>query len=262
MNKEASVSIVTIKDKIDVVDEIRKALTPTQRSIFEKTCFGHWLDVRLKKNSQLLIHTLLTCMVDGKANELSFLVLDNLFRNRMFPHIEAKHSVKLNDVMVIFDKMCDRSVDVEDNDAVKICLLVLLEQGFLGHQLSHNISDDKLNLEMVYINARCVMMPSTRKGKKIQYTMTGFVWAFMIWILEVIPATHRYVHKQSTEKIPRALAWESTQPFTWSRCCALFVRDQLAPPLETLTPTKGESETDWWKASLEYFEGNMLNVKQ
>ncbi|GJR57202.1 phospholipase-like protein [Tanacetum coccineum] len=66
---------------------------------------------------------------------------------------------------------------------------------------------------------------------------------------------HRYVHKQSTEKIPRALAWESTQPFTWSRCCTLFVGDHLAPPLETLTPTKGESETDWWKASLEYFEG-------
>nr|GEZ20520.1 hypothetical protein [Tanacetum cinerariifolium] len=179
--------IVTTKVKIDVVDEIRKALTPTQRSIFEKTCFGHWP----KKNSQLLIHTLLTCMVDGKANKLSFLILDNPFRNRMFHHIEAKHSVKLNDVMVIFDKMCDRSVDVEGND---------------------------------------------------------------IWILEAILATHRYVHKQPTEKIPRALAWESTQPFTWSRCCTLFVRDQLAPPLETLTPTKGESETDWWKAFIEYFE--------
>ncbi|GJV41553.1 hypothetical protein Tco_1419993 [Tanacetum coccineum] len=32
--------------------------------------------------------------------------------------------------------------------------------------------------------------------------------------------------------------------------------DKLAPPLETLTPTKAESETDWWKASFEYFEGN------
>nr|GEW74479.1 hypothetical protein [Tanacetum cinerariifolium] len=229
--------IITIKAKIDVVDEIRKALTPIQRSIFEKTCFGHWLDVRLKKNSQLLIHTLLTCMVDGKANELSFIVLgnqthfrrqefclvtglrfgpnmymrewvknltDNPFRNRMFPHIEAKHLVKLNDVMVIFDKMCDRSVYVEDNDAVKICLLVLLEQGFLGHQLSHNISDDKLKLvenlsncwnifpwgsyiwEYTYsqlrdgLHKRKVRHDAKReKGEKIQYTMTGFVWAFM-----------------------------------------------------------------------------------
>ncbi|GKC51337.1 hypothetical protein Tco_1074082 [Tanacetum coccineum] len=99
------------------------------------------------------------------------------------------------------------------------------------------------------------MMPSARKGKKSNTRELDFVWAFMIWILEAIPATHRYVHKQPTEKIPRALAWESTQPFTWSRCCTLFVGDQLAPPLETLTPTKGESETDWWKASLEYFEG-------
>nr|GFA67758.1 phospholipase-like protein [Tanacetum cinerariifolium] len=195
----------------------------------------------------------------------------------MVPHIEAKHSVKLSDVMVIFDKMCDRSVDVEDNDAVKICLLVLLEQGFLGHQMSHNISDDKLKLvenlsncwnifpwgsyiwENTYsqlrygLHKRKVRHDAKReKGEKIQYTMTGFVWAFMIWILEAIPATHL---SPTIGNPPRALAWESTQPFTWSRCCTLFVRDQLAPPLETLTPTKGESETDWWKASLEYFEG-------
>ncbi|GJU41535.1 RNA-directed DNA polymerase, eukaryota [Tanacetum coccineum] len=270
---------VTIKAKIDVVKEIREALTPTQVEIFEKTCFGHWLDVGLKKNSQLLIHTLLTCMVDGKANELSFLVLgkrihfrrqefclvtglrfgcnmymkkwvenltDNPFRNRMFPHIEAKVSVKLSDVIDIFDKMRKRSLVLEDNDAVRICLLVLLQQGFLGHQLSHNVSDDMLKLvehlsncwnifpcgsyiwEYTYSQLRDALHKrklrhdaKREKGKKIQYTMTGFVWAFMIWILDTIPATHRH----------------------------------LAPPLETLTPTKPESETDWWKASLEYFEG-------
>ncbi|GJR92654.1 phospholipase-like protein [Tanacetum coccineum] len=311
--EEAAPPTVTIKAKIEVVKEIREALTPTQVEIFEKTCFGHWLGVGLKKNSQLLIHTLLTCMVDGKENELSFLVLgkrihfrrqefclvtglrfgcnmymkkwvknltDNPFRNRIFPHIEAKVSVKLSDVIDIFDKMRKRSLVLEDNDAVRICLLVLLQQGFLGHQLLHNVSDDMLKLvehlsncwnifpwgsyiwEYTYSQLRDALRKrklrhdaKREKGEKIQYTMTGFVWAFMIWILEAIPATHRYVHKQPTEKIPRALAWESTQPFTWSRCCTLFVGDQLAPPLETLTPTKAESETDWWKASLEYFEG-------
>ncbi|GJT18433.1 phospholipase-like protein [Tanacetum coccineum] len=176
--------------------------------------------------------------------------------------------------------MRKRTLVLEDNDAVRICLLVLLQQGFLGHQLSHNVSDDMLKLvehlsncwnifpwgsyiwQYTYSQLRDALPrrkllhdAKREKGEKIQYTMTGFVWAFMIWILEAIPATHRYVHKQSTEKIPRALAWESTQPFTWSRCCTLFVGDQLAPPLETLTPTKAESETDWWKASLEYFEG-------
>ncbi|GJS41506.1 hypothetical protein Tco_0566549 [Tanacetum coccineum] len=176
--------------------------------------------------------------------------------------------------------MRKRTLVLEDNDAVRICLLVLLQQGFLGHQLSHNVFDDMLKLvehlsncwnifpwgsyiwEYTYsqlrdaLHRRKLLHDAKReKGEKIQYTMTGFVWAFMIWILEAIPATHRYVHKQTTEKIPRALAWESTQPFTWLRCCTLFVGDQLAPPLETLTPTKAESETDWWKASLEYFEG-------
>ncbi|GJZ46965.1 hypothetical protein Tco_0600797 [Tanacetum coccineum] len=45
MDKEASSPTVTIKAKMDVVKEIREALTPTQVEIFEKTCFGHWLDI-------------------------------------------------------------------------------------------------------------------------------------------------------------------------------------------------------------------------
>ncbi|GJX40813.1 hypothetical protein Tco_0255803, partial [Tanacetum coccineum] len=136
---------VMIKAKIDVVKEIREALTPTQVEIFEKTCFGHWFD--WAKN-----------------------LIDNPFRNRMFPHIEAKVLVKLSDVINIFDKMRKRSLVLEDNDAVRICLLVLLEHGFLGHQLLHNVSDDMLKL---------------------------------IWILDAIPATHRHVHKQPTKKILR-----------------------------------------------------------
>ncbi|GJT52516.1 hypothetical protein Tco_0978673 [Tanacetum coccineum] len=190
---------VTIKAKIDVVKEIREALTPTQFEIFEKTCFGHWLNVGLKKNSQLLIHTVLACMVEGKENELSFLIL--------------------GDVIDIFNKMRNRTLVLEDNDAVRICLLVLLQQGFLGHQLSHNVSDDMLKC---FTSRKSVHDVKRREeGNNSLHDELGFVWAFMIWILEAIPATHRY----------------------------------LAPSLETLTPTKAESETDWWKASLEYFEG-------
>ncbi|GJT53607.1 hypothetical protein Tco_0988661 [Tanacetum coccineum] len=57
------------------------------------------------------------------------------------------------------------------------------------------------------------------------------------------------------EKILRAFAWKMILPFSWARCRTLFLSDNLAPPLETLTPTKAESESDWWKTSLEYFEG-------
>ncbi|GJZ33265.1 hypothetical protein Tco_0578701 [Tanacetum coccineum] len=179
---------VTIKAKIEVVKEIREALTPTQVKIFEETCKR----IRFRRQEFCLV----TGLRFGSNMYMKKWVknlTDNPFRNRIFPHIKANVSVKLSDIIDIFDKMRKRTLVLEDNDA--------------------------------------------------------------IWILEAIPATHRYVHKQTTEKIPRALAWESTQPFTWLRCCTLFVGDQLAPPLETLTPTKAESETDWWKASLEYFEG-------
>nr|GEU46685.1 hypothetical protein [Tanacetum cinerariifolium] len=167
---------VMIKAKTDVVKEKREALTPTQVEIFEKTC------KRINFRRQEF------CLVTGLHFGCNMYMkkwvenlTDNPFRNRMFPRIEAKVSVKLSDVIDIFDKM--------------------------------------------------------------------------LWILEAISATYRYVHKQLTEKIPRALAWELRIPFSWSRCCTLFVGDQLAPPLEILTPTKVKSETDWWKASLEYFEG-------
>nr|GEX54449.1 phospholipase-like protein [Tanacetum cinerariifolium] len=227
--------IITIKAIIGAtVKEIREALTETQVQIFKKTCLGHWIDISLKRNNQLLIHTLLTCMVDSVANGLSFLVsgkrirfrrqefclvtglrfgsnmymkewvknmAENPFRNRVFPHIEAK-SVKLSDVIAIFDKMRGKSLVLEDNDPVKICLL--------------------------------------------------------IWILEAIPATHLYVCKEPREKIPRAFAWKMILPFSWARCRTLFVGDNLSPPLETLTPTKSESESDWWKTSLEYFKGKDL----
>ncbi|GJZ62721.1 phospholipase-like protein [Tanacetum coccineum] len=313
MDKDAAAPIITIKANIDAtVKEIRGALTDTQVQIFKKTCFGHWLDISLKRNNQLLIHTLLTCMVDSVANELSFLVsgkrirfrrqefclvtglrfgsnmymkewvknmAENSFRNRIFPDIEAR-SVKLSDVIAIFDKMRGKSLVLEDNDAVKICLLVLLQHGFLGHQMSHNISNEMLMLvedlsncwnifpwgsyiwDHTYpqlrdaLNKRQVSHDDKReKGAEIRYTLTGFVYAFMIWILEAIPATHVYVSKEPMEKIPRAFAWKMILPFSWARCRTLFVGDNLAPPLETLTPTKAESESDWWKTSLEYFEG-------
>ncbi|GJV67216.1 phospholipase-like protein [Tanacetum coccineum] len=275
---------VTIKAKIDVVKEIREFSLITQFEIIEKNMFWNW---PLAQRKQIHFRRQEFCLVTGLRFGCNMYMkkwvknlTDNPFRNRIFPHIKANVSVKLGDVIDIFDKMRKRTLVLEDNDAVRICLLVLLQQGFLGHQLSHNVSDDMLKLVEHLSNCwnifpwgsyiwqytysqlrdalprRKLLHDAKRdKGEKIQYTMTGFVWAFMIWILEAIPATHRYVHKQPTEKIPRALAWESTQPFTWSRCCTLFVGDQLAPPLETLTPTKAESETDWWKASLEYFEG-------
>ncbi|GKE17932.1 hypothetical protein Tco_1425509 [Tanacetum coccineum] len=153
---------------------------------------------------------------------------DNPFRNRIFPRIEAKVLVKLSDVIDIFDKMRKRSLVLEENDAVRICLLVLLQQGFLGHQLSHNVSDDMLKLVEHLSN----------------YMDIGG-------------------HPSYTSLCPQISEGENSEGFGLGvdttvylvEICTLFVGDQLAPPLETLTPTKGESETDWWKASLEYFEG-------
>ncbi|GJY67986.1 hypothetical protein Tco_0470968 [Tanacetum coccineum] len=198
--------IITIKANIDAtVKEIRGALTDTQVQIFKKTCFGHWLDISLKRNNQLLIHTLLTCMVDSVANELSFLVSGKRIRFRR----------------------------------QEFCLVTGLRFGsnmYMKEWVKNMAENSFRNRIFPDIEARSVKLSD-------------------IWILEVIPATHVYVSKEPMEKIPRAFAWKMILPFSWARCRTLFVGDNLAPPLETLTPTKAESESDWWKTSLEYFEG-------
>nr|GEV71197.1 phospholipase-like protein [Tanacetum cinerariifolium] len=321
MDKDSTTPNITIKARIGVVKEILEALTPTQVQIFKKTCFGHWLDIGLDRNNQLLVHMLLTCMVDSIANELSFIVLGkrirfrrhefclvtglrfghniyinewvknmskNPFSNRMFPHIEAKHPVKLGDVIDIFDKMRKGSLKLEDDDAVKICLSVLLEHRFLGHQSRHKISNEMLKLvdhlsncwnifpwgsyiyDFTYPHLRDALSKCKvrhddmrEKGEEIRYTVTGFVWVFMIWILEAILATHSYAGKEPTERILRDLAWKMILSLNnLSRCHTLSVDDNLAPPLKTLTPTLAESEADWWKASLEYFEAKHVQSEE
>ncbi|KAL8232259.1 hypothetical protein R6Q57_002037 [Mikania cordata] len=48
-----------------------------------------------------------------------------------------------------------------------------------------------------------IMKKNTEPGKKLKYSMTGFVWAFKIWIYECFP----YLKKVCTynEAIPRAI---------------------------------------------------------
>ncbi|GJR09442.1 hypothetical protein Tco_0792094 [Tanacetum coccineum] len=221
MDKDAAAPIITIKANIDAtVKEIRKRIRFRRQEFCLLTGLHFGSNMYMKE------------WVKNMA--------ENLFRNRIFPDIEAR-SVKLSDVIAIFDKMRGKSLVLKDNDAVKIWSYIWdytypqLRDALNKRQVSH---DDK-----------------REKGAEIRYTLTGFVYAFMIWILEAIPATHVYVSKEPMEKIPRAFAWKMILPFSWARCRTLFVGDNLAPPLETLTPTKAESESDWWKTSLEYFEG-------
>ncbi|GKA02934.1 phospholipase-like protein [Tanacetum coccineum] len=203
MDKDAAAPIITIKANIDAtVKEIRGALTDTQVQIFKKTCFGHWLDISLKRNNQLLIHTLLTCMVDSVANELSFLVsgkrirfrrqdfclvtglrfgsnmymkewvknmAENSFRNRIFPDIEAR-SVKLSDVIAIFDKMRDKSLVLEDNDAVyHLHTLLRIKSGVCTKPLWHTKGSI-----------------TTNWANSVGHQDSLGAWGGLFWIVEVL----------------------------------------------------------------------------
>ncbi|GJW10231.1 phospholipase-like protein [Tanacetum coccineum] len=181
---------------------------------------------------------ILACEVDSVANELSFNILgkqirfrrqefclvtalrfgcnmymnelvrnmtENRFRNRMFPDIPIKVSVKLRDVMDTFNKMHDSLLVFEDNDVVKICLFVLLDYGFLGRHIRHVVTNHTLKLvghlsnywnifpwgsyiwHHTYLQLRDAICKrkilhdaKRQKGEGIRYTLSGFVWAFMV----------------------------------------------------------------------------------
>ncbi|KAE8731997.1 hypothetical protein F3Y22_tig00002317pilonHSYRG00172 [Hibiscus syriacus] len=51
-------------------------------------------------------------------------------------------------------------------------------------------------------------------GDSSKYTLTGFIWAFKIWIFEAFPAMKTYAIKTSND-IPRAISWKRKRTLQW-----------------------------------------------
>ncbi|MFS7950919.1 hypothetical protein Hanom_Chr07g00588871 [Helianthus anomalus] len=191
------------------------------------------------------------------------------FRGRVFGHVQPR--VKVSDLKNVFDSSLDQ---LSDLDAVRICLLMLLEVGFMGSQSPHLVDSDALELvedldswntfpwgsyvwKVVYRqlhnalpkrSARCAF-------STLNYSLEGFIWAFKIWIFEVFPYSKKFAIKHNG--IPRAISWGKNKCITW-KLALPFVVNATVPgfePLPVLTPTPAECATDWWRASCQFFDG-------
>ncbi|KAF5797285.1 hypothetical protein HanXRQr2_Chr07g0278811 [Helianthus annuus] len=60
---------------------------------------------------------------------------DTTFRRRVFGHVQAR--VKVSDLKNVFDSSLDQ---LSDLDAVRLCLLMLLEVGFMGCHVEEELA--------------------------------------------------------------------------------------------------------------------------
>nr|GEU37580.1 phospholipase-like protein [Tanacetum cinerariifolium] len=198
------------------------------------------------------------------------------FRDRVFSHIPANISIRGWDVANVFKDSLDQ---LSDLDAVRICLLMLLEIGFIGREPKFLIDEELLRLVEdldswntfpwgSYVwNATYPQLAGalqTRRGlhlsnlatKVANYTLCGFIWAFKIWIFEVFPFARKFAVRDPGV-IPRAIAWRSTCTIKKEMLHDFLVFKDGLEPLHELIPTLAESSTLWWMASRRFFDGSV-----
>lgn len=301
---EASLSI---RAKICIAKEILSKLSESDKrlALFRGTCFGPWLDIQSKYGDPLLIHMMLQtqffpegaltdemwfrvgghelrfgreefCLITGfrfGPRDALPEMHGNPFRDRVFPHLSGHKYVKGSDLRSVFTSRA--FAQISDLDAVRICLLLLLEVGFVGRQPSLVVADFLLCLvedldswnrypwgsylwaltheQLKTALPRRQHHVSVKPDKLAKYTLTGFVYAFKIWIFEMFPVAKTCALR--TDAIPRAIAWQRNLAFSWERCLTfLDVNDDGSQPLMELSPTEAERETDWWKDSKRFFD--------
>ncbi|KAE8674852.1 Detected protein of unknown function [Hibiscus syriacus] len=145
--------------------------------------------------------------------------------SRVFPDESIeKPNLHVDDMKKLFNKK-DGFTRMNDVDVVRVCLLLLLYAGFLGREARQPIPQELILLVEdlnawnlfpwgSYIwKATWTKLSSafddrkSLRGDGSKYTLSGFVWAFKIWIFEAFPSMRTYALK-SSDDIPRAISWK------------------------------------------------------
>ncbi|GKC33186.1 phospholipase-like protein, partial [Tanacetum coccineum] len=218
---------------------------------------------------------LITGMRFGTIRFCSYTSADLKFRNRVFPH-KVGLVVTILDVLgviedeVMFGNLCDE-------DSVRLCLILVLEVIFMGRLFTCPVNDSLFglveNLEawnvfpwrehvwtQLYDSIKNVVVRHSdthylgfKKDRNYvpTYTLTGFVFAFQIWILESFERSNRW-WINAPQVIPRAIGWSKKSIFKRSDCCYLFAKDSKTNT--DIRPTRAEYESSWWIESNVFFE--------
>lgn len=152
---------------------MKDRLDQPRRSMFKATCFGPWLDLTYVDNEEGLVHYMLRkqfhqnndnydlplvyylnghslyfgrnefCLVTGfRFGMVSFRKWrsgDIPFRHRVFPNHVGQHVKSIDLLSVIEDE--ELFLNLSDEDAIRVCLLITLEVILMGKDLGSIIDD-------------------------------------------------------------------------------------------------------------------------
>ncbi|GJW70732.1 hypothetical protein Tco_0127649 [Tanacetum coccineum] len=177
------------------------------------------------------------------------------FRNKVFPKKIGFSITNLDIIGVIEDE--EIFGKLSNDDAIHLCLLLALEVIFMGRLLTFNVDDTLFSL-VENIEAWnsfpwgehlwCHLYDEIKNLKERHgdehyyglfkdrnyvptYTLSGFVFAFQIWILETFERCESWWIKDP-KVIPRALGWSKKSLFTRSDYPFLFAKESRAPPIK------------------------------
>ncbi|GJX60905.1 phospholipase-like protein [Tanacetum coccineum] len=146
---------------------------------------------------------------------------------------------------------------LSDDDAIRLCLLLAVEVIFMGRLLTFKVDDtlfrlvknleawnsfpwgehlwchlyDEIkNLKQRYSDEHYYGLKKDRNYVPT-YTLSGFVFAFQILILETYERCESWWIKDQ-KVIPRALGWSKKSLFTRSDYSYLFANESRAPPIK------------------------------
>ncbi|PWA54623.1 phospholipase-like, Aminotransferase-like mobile domain protein [Artemisia annua] len=253
---------VIITSKLKYFSLVKEKLNKHRRNMFKTTCFGKWLDLNffdhephmidyiLKKQGHVDHHHYdmpLIYHVDGRSlhfGRQEFSIITGFhfgtasiglhhygevkLRLQVFPHKAGVKLSNLDLLSVVEDEamFCKLS----DDDAVRICLVLLLEVVFMGRLLTDHVEDTLLRLvqnldewnaypwgEHIWRHLYNQLLNVVHKQKWTHlhglnsvsnyipsYSLSGFVWVFKI--LESFESSIEWWNK-SPNVTPRGIAW-------------------------------------------------------
>ncbi|GJZ75722.1 hypothetical protein Tco_0640187 [Tanacetum coccineum] len=200
---------------------------------------------------------------------------DLKFRDRVFPHKVGLTITSLDLLGVIedeeyFSKLCDV-------DAIRVCLLLCLEVIFMGRLLVNEVDDTLMRLIdsleswnafpwcdhiWMHLYDEILNVVSNHKSEHLEglyksrnyvptYTLSSFVWAFKVWILESFERSNRWWNKVA-EAIPKGVQYPKKAIFKRSDYCTLFCKE--SNPIFDLRPTLAEYQSEWWTSTIDFLK--------
>ncbi|GJW57148.1 ulp1 protease family, C-terminal catalytic domain-containing protein [Tanacetum coccineum] len=297
---------VSIRSKLEILQTIRSKLSwkEDRLDIFSRTVFGPWLNIQTTLHDNHLLNFLLQHQrfiskpstnqpfifdIDGRTLEYGredFCLITGFrfgkvnldpdeedhseFRMRVFPKIEnlkGEHLLELVNKDVKFAKL-------DDEDVVRVCLLLALDFVFMGHELRHVVSKPIVNLVddfykwdafpwgeymwsffhkrdyNVAVSRRTFHLEKLASNPKYEanYVLYGFV--FPLKVKTFSNSIHWW--RKDENLIPHGVAWSNGLKFKKSNYDRFFYSKNST--VNKLFPSAIEMNELWWRSSLDYFK--------